>query len=194
MALAVPQRVEPAAFWARVALLAFLALWGVRLVAMDYRELGVGASFIHLPLLIFHEAHHVLFMPFGEFLTIAGGTLMQLLMPAVLCVALLVKNRDPFGAAIGLWLVGVSLLDIAPYAFDALEPRLILLGGRTGEDGGHDWVHMLAELGLLNRAHGIGWLFHKVGALVVLAAIAWGAWSLREQKRVLAENRALENP
>lgn len=189
----VPARVEPTAFWARVVLLAIFAIWGVRLIAMDYRDIGVGASFIHLPLLIFHEAGHVLFMLFGQFMTIAGGTLMQLIMPAVLCGALLVKNRDPFGASIGLWLIGVSLLDIAPYTYDALEPKLMLLGGRTGEDGGHDWIHMLSDLGLLKRAHGIGWLFHKLGALVVMGALAWGGWLLWQQKKHLSDGPVLDD-
>ena len=68
-------------------LVGVFAIWGVRLIAMDYRDSGNGASFIHLPLLIFHETGHVLFMLFGQFMTIAGGTPMQLIMPAVLrCV------------------------------------------------------------------------------------------------------------
>lgn len=188
LATSVPARVDPTMFWARVTLLVFFAIWGVRLMAMDYRGAGVGASFIHLPLLIFHEAGHVLFMFFGHFMTIAGGTLFQFIMPLVLCGALLIKNRDPFGASIGLWLVGVSLLDIAPYAYDALEPKLMLLGGRTGEDGGHDWINMLSDLGMLKRAHGVGWLFHKLGALVVIGAIAWGGWLLWQQKKRMAES------
>lgn len=194
LATHVPPRVDPFTFWSRVALLALFALWGVRLIGMEYREAGVGASFIHLPLLIFHEAGHVLFMPLGHFMTIAGGTLMQLIMPAVLAGALLVKTRDPFGASIGLWLFGVSLLDIAPYAYDALVPQLMLLGGRTGEDGGHDWINMLTDLGMLKRAHGIGWLFHKLGALVVIGALGWGAWLLWQQKEVLASDPPVDEP
>ncbi|MBL8513166.1 MAG: hypothetical protein JNJ55_04170, partial [Betaproteobacteria bacterium] len=89
LATFIPARVDPTLFWARVALLAFFAVWGARLIAMDYRDGGMGASFIHMPLLVFHEAGHVLFLLFGEFMTIAGGTLMQLIMPAVLCGALL---------------------------------------------------------------------------------------------------------
>lgn len=188
----IPARVDPSSFWMRVGLWALFVVWGVRLMAMDYRDIGVGASFIHLPLLVFHEAGHVLFMLFGQFMTIAGGTLMQLIMPLVLCGALLSKARDPFGASLGLWLVGVSLLDIAPYAYDALEPKLMLLGGRTGEDGGHDWINMLSDLGLLKRAHGIGWIFHKLGALVVMGAIAWGGWLLWQQKKRLVDGPVIE--
>ena len=114
---------------------------------------------------------------------VLGGTLGQLLMPALLAAALLLKNRDPFGAAIGLWLFGVSLLDVAPYMFDALHPQLMLLSGTTGEEGGHDWIHLFSSMGLLPRAQFIGALTHKLGALVVLLALAWAAWLLRLQWR-----------
>ncbi len=31
-------------------------------------------------------------------------------MPAVMCGARLLKNRDPFGASIGVWMFGVSVV------------------------------------------------------------------------------------
>lgn len=177
-----PAQVVPAAFWGRAALVAALCVWSLRLVLMDVSEGGVGQSFLHGPLLVFHEAGHVLFMPFGEFLTVAGGTLGQLLMPGILCAALLFKNRDPFGASIGLWFLGVSFLDVAPYAYDALHPQLMLLGGRTGDDGGpHDWIYLLSEMGLLRRAHGIAYLFYFAGVVTILTSLAWGAWLLKRQ-------------
>ena len=181
----IPPGVEPISFWGRVALLVLFALWGGRLIWMDYRSGEIGSSFLHGPLLVFHEAGHVIFRLFGEFMTILGGTLGQLLMPAVLCGALLLKNRDPFGAAIACWLLGVSLLDVAPYVYDALHPQLVLLGGRTGEEGGNDWMYLLGETGLLKRAHGFGWLVHKLGALTVLLSLVWAGWILRQQKKRL---------
>jgi hypothetical protein len=188
----VPERVDPIHFWARVALLGAFAFWGLVLIGMDYRTGEIGASFLHRPLLIFHEAGHVVFIPFGRFMTFLGGTLGQLIMPAVLMLALLIKNRDPFGASIGLWFLGVSLLDVAPYAYDALQPQLMLLGGRTGEDGGHDWIYLLTQTGLLSRAHAIGWWFHKMGSVVVLLSCYWGAWILWQQRRRLVSVETLE--
>jgi hypothetical protein len=114
---------------------------------------------------------------------VLGGTLGQLIMPAILGGALLIKNRDPFGAAIGLWFVGVSVLDIAPYMYDALHPQLILLSGMTGEDGGHDWIFLFSSLGLLQKSQFIGALVHKIGALMVVIALGWGTWVLLLQYR-----------
>ncbi len=179
--LHVPQRVDSLTFWARVALLAAFAIWGVVLMAQDVRTGEMGNSFIHRPLLIFHEAGHVLFMPFGNWLMVMGGTLGQLIMPAILCAVLLLKNRDPFGAVIGLWLFGVSVMDVAPYMYDALDPQLMLLSGTTGEAGGHDWISLFNSVGWLGKSQFIGLLTHKVGALVVLLALGWGAWVLKRQ-------------
>jgi hypothetical protein len=179
--LHVPGRVEPIGFGVRVALWMGFAAWTVVLLGLDVGTGEFGESFLHRPLLIFHEAGHVLFMPFGEWVAIAGGTLGQLLMPALLGGMLLWKNRDPFGASIGLWLLGISVVDVAPYIYDALDPQLMLLGGRTGNDGEHDWIYLLRTMGLRDRAQGIGLAVHKVGAVVALLALAWGAWVLRLQ-------------
>lgn len=186
-----PGTVNAMHFWSRVALLAALALWSWVLITLDLRTGEFMDSFIHRPLLVFHEAGHVIFMAFGEWLTVLGGTLGQLLMPLIMAGALLFKNRDPFGASVGLWLLGVSLLDVAPYMYDALVPQLMLLSGHTGEDGGHDWIYLLSSLGLLAKAHLLGNLTHKLGALVMLLALGWGARLLAKQ-HARVQDRALQ--
>jgi len=170
-------------------LLAGFVVWGLILIGLDFRDGEINRSFIHGPLLVFHEAGHVLLMPFGEFLTVLGGTLAQLAMPALLGLALLCKRRDPFGAAIGLWFFGVSLLDVAPYVYDALHPQLMLLSGATGEAGGHDWIYLLSALGWLDRAQMLGAVTHKLGVLTVLVALGWAGLVLKLQR-----GRAADDP
>jgi len=188
--LHVPERVDPLRWWLRVALLAGFALWGLWLMALDVRSGEIMSAFVHLPLLVFHEAGHVIFMPLGHTLMVLGGTLGQCLMPLIMATALLLKNRDPFGAALGLWLLGVSVMDVAPYMFDALQPQLTLLSGQTGEAGGHDWIELFGNWGLLPRAQAIGLATHKLGALMMLAAMAWAGWVLKLQHKRL-DARAL---
>ena len=65
----------------------------------------------------------------GEFMMVVGGSLFQLLLPFGIGVAFYVKQRDPFGAAICLWWTGASFVDLSPYIYDALYPKLTLLGG-----------------------------------------------------------------
>lgn len=191
--LRVPERVDAGRWWGRALLLALFTLWGLRLIALDHWQGEIGASFLHGPLLLFHEAGHLLFSPFGEWMRVAGGTLLQLLLPLALMLVMLLKQRDPFGAAFALWLLGVSLLDVAPYVYDALQPQLTLLSGAAGGEGGHDWIYLFEATGLRPRAQALGTLVHRLGALVVLAALGWAAGLLvRQRRRIGAEVRREE--
>ena len=118
-------------------------------------------------------------------MTILGGSLGQLLMPAVAGYALF-KKGDRFGAALALWLLGFSIVDMAVYMYDAYDPKLVLLNGRTGaESDHHDWVNLFGDMGLLQRARGIGMFFAALGHLAMLAGLAWAAavlwWPRAEQ-------------
>ena len=175
------ERLDATSFYARGVALGLLALWSWSLFACDYRDGEIGASFMHNILLPIHEAGHVLFMPFGEFMTILGGSLFQLALPWGIGIAFVRANRDNFGAAIGLWWGSVSLLDLAPYIYDALHPQLILLGGHTGEDGPHDWIYLLSALGQLQNAQRWGAAAHTLGGILMLAALVWALAVLRRQ-------------
>jgi hypothetical protein len=188
--LFVPSRVDPIAFWSRCITLALFAIWGVQLVRLNYQSGEMMSSFLHGPLLVFHEAGHVIFSPLGEFIMVLGGSLAQLLMPAIIAVALLIRNRDPFGAALGTWFFGVSLLDLAPYVYDSLHPELMLLGGHTGAEGGHDWIYLLSKLGLLEHSQGLGSMVHKIGSLMMLLSVCWAGWVLVKQKALMANSAA----
>ena len=185
-ALLAPQPgTSPATFHGRCAALLFIAIWGLRLIAMDYRDGEIGHSFMHNIVLPIHEAGHVFLMPFGELLTIFGGSFFQVALPLGIGAAFALKNRDNFGAAVCLWWAGASLLDLAPYVYDALQPQLMMLGGHTGEDGPHDWIYLLERCGQLHRAHGWGSFVHKLGAGVLLSGLAWGAAVLWRQRNQL---------
>jgi hypothetical protein len=184
--LQVPDVVDAWHWRARIALLAGFAWWTLSLVAMDPRTGEIGRSFLHAPLLVFHEAGHVIFWPFGEWMTIFGGSLFESLMPLIMAGALLRTNRDPFGASLATWLFGVSLLGTAAYVYDALEPQLILLGGNTGADGPHDWIYLLETMGMLSHSQRLGLAVHAAGVVVMLAALGWGACVLwLQRKRVV---------
>jgi hypothetical protein len=186
--LYVPPRVGHVAFYGRCAAFSFFFVWGWRLYAMDVSAGEMGGSFMHLIILVFHEAGHVLFIPLGRFMTVLGGSLMQVLLPLVLMGAFLYglggTRRDSFAASLMLWWAGVAVLDVAPYIWDAYDPKLMLLGGQTGaESDGHDWQNILGDLGLIGRAHLLGSIAHNLGLVLMLAAWAWGAVLLYLQFR-----------
>jgi hypothetical protein len=176
-----PERRAPLAVAGRLVLLGLLALWTVRLAAVPMGP-AIFNSFMHLVNLPFHEAGHLIFSPLGRFMTVLGGSLLQLIVPLVCAGALLVQTRDPFGAAFGLWWFGESLRDLAPYIADARALQLVLLGGRTGaEVEGHDWEFLLGSLGWLHLDRALGLAAHRAGLAVMVGALAWAGLVLRRQ-------------
>ena len=179
----VPDAVEPAAFYGRAFVFVAFAIW--TLTFLPYRPADPDLhSFLHALNLIFHEAGHPIFGILGwDFLTSLGGSLMQLLIPAVCTGTLLLKTRDPFGASIGLWWLGENFIDLGPYIADARALQLELIGGGTGaEIEGHDWEAILGALGLLRYDVMLGRLSHLLGLALMLTAAAWGAYILALQR------------
>lgn len=157
---------------ARVALIALLSWWTWRFLAWPMRQDVIGASFLHLVSLPFHEAGHLIFAPFGELATAAGGSVMQVLVPLACMIAFLTSSPNPFGAAVTLWWAGENLLDVALYANDARALNLVLLGGHTGaEVEGHDWERILSLTGALAHDHQIAGVLQVVGAMAMIGAL-----------------------
>lgn len=166
----------------RAAVYLVLLVWGFRLMTSSIDSNYVEESFLHLINLPFHEAGHLFFSPFGRFLQVLGGTLGQWLVPlAVLCA--FVMKGNPFGATVGLWWLGESFLDIAPYMNDARAGQLMLLGGVTGSEveDYHDWEVLLTKLGWMQYDHLIARLTFAIGVVFMLLALAWGGYLLVQQ-------------
>jgi len=176
--------VNPFYFGGRVLVLLLLFVWGWKFILTPMEANYAGNSFLHFVNLPFHEAGHIFFQFLGRWMASLGGTLGQLLIPMVCLLVLLIKSRDPFGAAVTLWWLGESLLDIAPYINDARRQELLLLGGVTGKEadyGYHDWEYILREAGLLRYDHLLAHLADKIGALLILASLAWAGYILYRQ-------------
>jgi len=173
-------------FWARVLLYLGLLVWGWYFIGLDFRSNAIGNSFLHGVNLVFHEAGHVIFSLFGDFMRVFGGTLGQLLMPLIVAGTFLIKQGDNFGASVGLWWFSQSLMDCAPYINDARAGELLLLGGVTGNDvpGYHDWTNLLGRMGLLAYDQRIAHAVDLLGSLLMLLVLAWGGVLLYRQWRV----------
>jgi hypothetical protein len=176
LVLHVPEEVDAWHVYARAALLAVLVVYGIKLAAMDIPSWEMSSSLMHAPMVPIHEFGHVLFLPFGEFMHLLGGSLFQAGLPLVFGGIFLVRNRDPYAAAVMLWWSAVAVMDIAPYAYDAQQPQHVLLTGRTGETGAHDFIDVLGDLRLLTRAQSVGYAMHRFGVAMLLASFAWAAW------------------
>jgi hypothetical protein len=191
-----PDAVAKTNWYGRIVALAAFTLWTFWIWRdMDIRAGEPGSYFLHVVLTPFHEAgHYAIFRWFGRFIMILGGTLGQHLFPVVVGGALLLQRRDPFGAALFFWLLGFSVSDMGVYMYDAYDPKMMLLDGRTGaESDGHDWQNLFGDLGLLGRARGIGTLFGWTGQAVMAAGLAWAAWMVWLQKSRLSDSPFAES-
>jgi hypothetical protein len=146
----------------RVAAVTLLALYGVAIL----RDPGFTLiDNVNLPI---HETGHIVFSPFGELVTALGGTLFQLIAPAVF-VGYFLRRRDQFAASIALWWVAENFWNIAVYVADAQEQALPLVGG-----GEHDWAFILAELDVLQQDARIAAMVRFAGTVLFVVAILWG--------------------
>jgi hypothetical protein len=117
-----------------------------------------------------HETGHLLFRILGEFMMIAGGSLFQVIFPAVF-VGYFFWQRSYYSAAIVLLWVGQSILNVWVYASDAVVMQLVLTSGFTGTEGSfHDWNYLLSETGLLNSTKTIAGIIRFAGTLTIIAA------------------------
>ena len=115
--------------------------------------------------LAIHETGHLVFSPFGEFITALGGTLLQLIFPAAF-VWYFQHRGDRYAAGVGLWWLAQSCWNVATYVKDAQAQELPLVGG-----GEHDWTYLLGELGWLEQDQLVGQTIRVVGIVLFLVAI-----------------------
>jgi hypothetical protein len=166
----------------RVPLLLWLGWTGWRyLVDPDYWSIFSGIIFGS------HEFGHLFFAPFGALLMVAGGSLMQLLVP-IGAGALLVARRDWYGTAVaGCWL-SFSLSNLAVYIGDAVAQELPLVSF-SPDGGGHDWYYLLNRFNLLSYDLHIAMLTRRLAFAVLAAAFLWGLWiALRTVPRPVASS------
>ncbi len=133
--------------------------------------------------LLFHEAGHPFFFLFGRTIGMAGGTIMQLLIPAGLVIAFLYQ-RQLYSAGIMLLWFGQNFFGISVYIRDARSQNLPLVGG-----GEHDWTYLLGKAGLLQQDQAIGTWIWFAGLIIVVTAMIisiYQAWSESHKTTVLS--------
>ncbi len=111
-------------------------------------------------------------MPFGEFITFAGGSLNQVLIPLIVAGYFL-WHRQMVSAALSFMWAGQSLINVSVYAADALKMQLPLLGGDSSI---HDWNWMLIYLGQLRHTAGIAQTINVLGWICLLAGLLGGLY------------------
>lgn len=167
-------------WWYRLPVLLVLA-WILR----GYLSDALAGSIFGGINLAFHEMGHALFFWSGSrVLATAGGTLFELGIPVAAGAYLLIRQRDPFGAAVCVFWLGTALVGSGIYAADARAQALPLVSpfGPVDVDS-HDWTFLLMKYGMLTRDAQIGSALQSAGMASMALALALGAWVLRIMAR-----------
>jgi hypothetical protein len=146
-----------------------------------------NAVFMHLVHTPIHEAGHIFFRLLGEFTGIAGGSLLQTIVPFVF-FGYFAWHKKPYSASIVLFWAGSSILDVYVYAADAVVMQLPLLSGLTGSEGGfHDWNYLLTETGLINSTPLVAKIIRFAGTIVTIAAVVGSFVFARKGESIAGE-------
>ena len=129
-----------------------------------------GFLFLDNANLIIHEAGHFIFSWGGETLQILGGTLAQILVPAI-CTWIFFRRGETVGVAFCAFWMFENFLGIATYMADARTSALPLVGSDES-----DWTLLFTRWGVLQHDRTIAAWMRSIGWIGMLASIAWLAW------------------
>lgn len=123
-----------------------------------------------------HELGHMVFSFGGEFLTIAGGTVLQCLVP-LYGVYNFLKQKDYFASALCFGWLSTNFFNVATYAGDAQAMALPLVTpfGLTPSIA-HDWNYLLTQMGLLAFDGWVAFFFRFLGVLSMGICLFAGGW------------------
>ena len=122
-----------------------------------------------------HEGGHLLFRFFGEFLAVAGGTILQLSVPLMLAAFFIFQRQIP-GTAFCLFFFFEQFLPIATYMADARAQELPLLTVGDGDYVIHDWAYLFGGFGVLEHDTAIAHAVRVLGWVGMIATLAWMIW------------------
>jgi hypothetical protein len=152
----------------------FFLLWKTALhpnsfTPFDFLNLGI------------HELGHMVFMPFGEWIGVAGGSAAQILAP-IFGAWQFFRQRDYFAVAFSLGWLGESLANLSVYIGDARKQELPLVSP-FGGDPLHDWNYLLASINRLQLDSAYAKRVQGLGFLSAFAFVLLGSWLLLEMVR-----------
>lgn len=118
-------------------------------------------------LLIIHEAGHTLFGIAGNrFITILGGTLMELFIPLLIIISAGYLHK-PKTRQCGLLLLAMAFLETAAYAADATERRMPLIGNLPASS--HDFYNLFQLTNTFEYVEQTAFALFFTGLIVSLA-------------------------
>lgn len=176
---------KPVHAWQMIALSVFFAFFLYGLVKDPWYSLypdvtktmdsGVIRLFKRVNL-VFHEGGHAIFKILGiRSLHILGGSLNQVLIPFIVCIAFW-RRREATGFGFAMVWMFQNFLEVGIYMADARKPVLPLLSGSGSFDGGHDWLNLFNMWDLWSYDTLIAKTTWTLGWIGMVGTICWYGW------------------
>ncbi len=116
---------------------------------------------------LIHEAGHFIFLPFGQFMQILGGSIFQLCIPLSFLIYFY-RRKEPFSVFLMVFWVANNYVNIGVYMKDAQNMTLPLIGGEMSI---HDWNWIFDRLGILPLASLLGEGTRLLGNILLLLSL-----------------------
>ncbi len=155
-----------------------LIAWVVFYVFTIWMYRPSGWHYLDAVHLVTHEAGHPLFSYTHNLtLTVLGGSLLQLIVPAALACTFAYRGHTT-GTAFCSFLFFNSFINMGIYMADARARVLPLVapGVASEEVEGHDWDYLFEQAQLLRHDVQIGRATQTLGYLGMIAVIVWLYW------------------
>ncbi len=142
-----------------------------------------------------HELGHMIFSPFGEFVTVFGGSLFQCLVP-IGSMFMFFRQRDYFAIAVAWGWLATNFYDLAVYVSDARTMDLPLVSPGAQGEIIHDWNYLLDKLGWLQYDHVLGQLIRLDATMCLMICLGFGTWLCitMQRSKPLAQGEFSELP
>ena len=145
-----------------------LTLYYISYASSDPAYVNANWNIVDNVDLVIHEGGHIVFIFFGQFMHVLGGSLMQVLLPAIFSGYFFLR-REYYSGSILLFWVAQNILNVATYMGDSIIQQLPLLGG----DGViHDWNYLLTHMGVLGYTDALSSIMRDFGFLTIVCAAA----------------------
>jgi len=122
-----------------------------------------------------HAGGHALFRVFGLTAAVAGGTFLQLLVPFALGFYF-IRQRQPLGAALCIFIFFEQFLPIAKYMADAQAQQLPWTSIGRYDSVIHDWNYLFTEIDVLAYDTVIAYVVRLIGSLGMISTTFWFLW------------------
>jgi hypothetical protein len=154
----------------RVALVAWLVFYAVCLWGA-----ATGGGILRWFDLVFvpiHEGGHLLLGWLGQWIMVAGGTILQLFVPFALAIYIIFR-RQLAGTAFCAFFFFEQFLPVGIYMADARAQALTYVTVGDPENAEHDWFYLFTSLHVLQYDTKIGAAVRILGWLGMLGTVGW---------------------